>query len=83
MGRQKSSRRAGLKVAQYEVLGWRSEKATRPGRGDRRALTLGNPDAIDQELNIPIVPGGTDIFFCLISEPRTLSGLGYFQSLRD
>jgi hypothetical protein len=68
-----------MKVAQHEVLGWRSEKATRPGRDDRRAFTLGNPDAIDQELNIPIVPGGTDIFYCLISQPRKLSGLRYFH----
>ncbi|MGA8479181.1 MAG: hypothetical protein WB696_14605, partial [Chthoniobacterales bacterium] len=32
---EESSRRDPMKVAQYEVLGWRSEKATRPGRDDR------------------------------------------------
>jgi hypothetical protein len=79
MRRQKSSRRDGMKVAQYEVLGRCSEKATRPGRDDRRALALESPDAIDQELNIPIVPGETDIFSCLISQARKLSGLDYFH----
>jgi hypothetical protein len=29
--RPESSRRDSMKVAQYEVLGWRSEKPTRPG----------------------------------------------------
>jgi hypothetical protein len=29
------SRRDPMKVAQYEVLGWRSERVTRPGRDDR------------------------------------------------
>ena len=70
-----------MQVAQYPAaagLGWGSEKAIRPERDDRRALTLGNPDAIDQELNIPIVPGG-DIFFCLISQSRSCRMLGYFH----
>jgi hypothetical protein len=57
-----------MKVAQHEVLGWRSEKPTRPGWDDRRAFTLGNPDPIDQGLNVSIVPAGTDILFCLISQ---------------
>jgi hypothetical protein len=29
------SRRDPMKVAQYEVLGWRSERVSRPGRDDR------------------------------------------------
>jgi hypothetical protein len=32
-----TSRRDPMKVAQYEVLGWRSERVTRPGRDDRLA----------------------------------------------
>jgi hypothetical protein len=32
-----------MKVAQYEVLGWRSKKTARPGRDDRRLLTLVKP----------------------------------------
>ena len=35
----------GFIEAQYEVLGWRSEKATRPGRDDRRLVTLVKPQA--------------------------------------
>jgi hypothetical protein len=31
--------------AQYEVLGWHKKKATRPGRDDRRLLTLVKPHA--------------------------------------
>jgi hypothetical protein len=65
-----------MKVAQYEVLGWRSEKPTRPGWDDRQTFTLGNPDPIDRGLNISIVPGGTDIFFCHISQYEVL---GYFH----
>ena len=41
--------------AQYEVLGWRSEKASRPGRDDRQLLTLVKPHARDQEPNLSIV----------------------------
>jgi hypothetical protein len=40
MRREDSSRRDSMKVAQYEVLGWRSKKTTRPGRDDRRLPTL-------------------------------------------
>jgi hypothetical protein len=71
-----------VKVAQYPAaagLGWRSEKATRPGWDDRRALTVGNPDAIDQTQNISIVPGWTDIFFCLIFQSGSCRMLGYFH----
>jgi hypothetical protein len=47
MRREELSRRDLMKVAQYEVLGWRSEKATRPGRDDRRLFTLVKPQAKD------------------------------------
>jgi hypothetical protein len=30
-----------MKVAQYEVLGWRSERVTRPGRDDRLPACAG------------------------------------------
>jgi hypothetical protein len=52
-----------MKVAQYEVLGWRSEKATRPGWDDRPLLTLLRPHARDQKPNVSIVPGGANISF--------------------
>ena len=69
-----------LKVAQYEVLGWRSEKATRPGRDDRQLLTLVKPHARDQEPNVSIVPNWTDISFA--SFPST-SYWAFIGSLRD
>jgi hypothetical protein len=36
-----------MKVAQYEVLGWRFKKGDRPGWDDRWLLTLVNSDATD------------------------------------
>jgi hypothetical protein len=45
-----------MKVAHYEVLGWRSEKAPRPGWDDRRIQTLVKSHARDQEPNASIVP---------------------------
>jgi hypothetical protein len=47
MRREELSQRDLMKVAQYEVLGWRSEKATRHGRDDRRLFTLVKPQAKD------------------------------------
>jgi hypothetical protein len=38
--RRDSSRRDLTKVAQFEVLGWRSKKGNRPGRDDRRLLAF-------------------------------------------
>jgi hypothetical protein len=69
-----------MKVAQYEVLGWRSEKAPRPGWDDRRIQTLVKSHARDQEPNASIVPGGTDISLCNISQHFVL---GYFHWSRD
>ena len=34
-----------MKVAQYEVLGQRSQRAIRPGRDDRRMLAIAEPRA--------------------------------------
>ena len=55
------------KVAQYEVLGSRFRRK-RPGRDDRWLLTLVKRHTRDQELNVSIVPYGTDISFCVISQ---------------
>ena len=63
-----------MTVAQYEVLGHVFLKATRPGlsavvrttkegQDDRQLLTPVNTYATDQEPNLSIVPGGTDISF--------------------
>ena len=69
-----------MKVAQYEVLGSRFRKK-RPRRDDRCLLTLGKLHARDQERNVSIVPSGTDISSCIISQHFEL---GYFLlSLRD
>jgi hypothetical protein len=38
-----------MKVAQYEVLGWCSKKATRPGRDDRGAAYAGEVAYENQE----------------------------------
>jgi hypothetical protein len=67
--------------AQYEVLGWRSEKATRPGWDDRRPLTFAKAHAGDQEPDVSIVPGGTDISFCTF--PSTSYWATFIGSLRD
>ncbi len=79
---EESSRRDPMKVAQYEVLGWRSEKATRPGRDDRHLLTLVMPHAKDQEPSVSIVPCGTDILF-LASFPSTSYWATFIESLWD
>jgi hypothetical protein len=75
------SRRDSMKVAHYEVLGWRSEKATRPGRDDRRPLMLVKAHAGNQEPNVSIVPGGTRISFCTF--PSTSYWATFIGSLWD
>jgi hypothetical protein len=70
-----------MKVAQYEVLGWRSEKPTRPERDDRRPLMFVKAHAGDQETNASIVPGGTRISFCTF--PSTSYWATFIGSLRD
>jgi hypothetical protein len=75
------SRRDSMKVAHYEVLGWRSEKATRPGRDDRRPLMLVKAHAGNQEPNVSIVPGGTRISFC--TSPSTSYWATFIGSLWD
>ena len=81
---EESSRRDPMKVAQHEVLGWRSEKATRPGRDDRHLLRLVMPHSKDQEPNVSIVPNanGTDILF-LASFPSTSYWATFVESLWD
>jgi hypothetical protein len=64
-----------MKVAQYEVLGSRFRKK-RPGRDDRWLLTLMKLHSRNQKLNVSIVPSGTDISFCIISQHFVL---GYFH----
>jgi len=71
-----------MKVAQYEVLGWRLEKATRPGRDDQHLLALVMPHAKDQEPNVSIVTSGTDILF-LASFPSTSYRATFIESLWD
>ncbi len=51
-----------MKVAQYEVLGWRSEKAIRPARDDRRLRlrSLGKLHGRDEEPTVlSSLPGRT------------------------
>ena len=79
---EESSRRDPMKVAQHEVLGWRSEKAICPGRDDRHLLTLVMPHAKDQEPNVSIVPNGTDILF-FASFPSTSYWATFVESLWD
>jgi hypothetical protein len=62
-----------MKVAQYEVLGWRSETATRPGRDDRWLLTLVMPHTRDRMPNVSIVPEGRT--FAFESFPALRTGL--------
>ena len=71
-----------MKVAQYEVLGWRLERVTRPGRDDRICLLAPvKPYVRDEEPNVSIVPAGTDISFWIISQHFVLD---YFHCvLRD
>jgi hypothetical protein len=71
-----------MKVAQYEVLGWPSEKAIRPGRDDRRLITLVMPHTKDQESNVTVVPSGTGILF-LVSFPSTSYWATFIKSLWD
>jgi hypothetical protein len=78
---EEMSRRDSMKVAQYEVLGWRSQKATRPGRDDRRPLMFVKAHARDQEPNVSIVPAGTDISFSAF--PSTSYWPTFIGSLRD
>ena len=79
---EEMSRRDSMKVAQYEVLGWRSQKATRPGRDDRRPLMFVKAHAGDQEPNVSIVPNGTDILF-LASFPSASYWATFVESLWD
>ena len=73
-----------MKVAQCEVLGWRSEKAARPGRDDRRPLTFAKAYTGDQELDVSIVPTGTDISVCTFPSPESFRGWATFVgSFRD
>jgi hypothetical protein len=66
-----------MKVAQYEVLGWSSERGTRPGWDDRRPAYAREAVYVrDKEPNVSIVPPGTDISFCIISQHFVL---GYFR----
>jgi hypothetical protein len=76
-----------MKVAQYQVLGWRSEKsANRSGWDDRRLLTLLKPNARDQKSNASIVRGPGSwrdghLFFA--SFPSTSYWATLIGSLRD
>ncbi len=63
--------RDSMKVAQYEVLGWRSKKGTRPGRDDRGLLTLVKLHTRE--------PGARTL---LSSLPGRTSFLHYFPALR-
>ena len=53
-----------MKVAQYEVLGWRSRKTTRPGRDDRRLLTRVKPHTRGPGAKrlLSSLPGRTSLF---------------------
>ena len=61
-----------MKVAQYEVLGWRFKKTIRPGRGrdDRRLLTLLKPcmRGPGAKTLLSSLPGRT-FFFALFPSP--------------
>jgi hypothetical protein len=78
-----------MKVAQYEVLGWHLEKATRPERDDRELLIVVKPHAKRPGtiLFSSIVPGpesgagGTDISFTLF--PSTSYWATFTGALRD
>ncbi len=62
-----------MKVAQYEVLGWRSEKATRLGRDDRELLILVKPHAKRP---------GAQLFYLLSSLAGRTYLLHHFPALR-
>jgi hypothetical protein len=66
-----------MKVAQYEVLGWRSKKTTRPGRDGSTAAYAGEAAyERTRSQKTSIVPAGTDVSFCIISQHFVL---GYFH----
>jgi hypothetical protein len=67
----------GCSYAQYEVLGSSSERGTRPGWDDRRLLTPVKPCVREKEPNVSIVPAGTDISLCIISQHFVL---GFYEA---
>jgi hypothetical protein len=65
-----------MKLAQYEVLGWRSKKRPVPD-GTIEAPYAGEAAyERTRNQNTSIVPGGTDASFCIISQHFVL---GYFH----
>ncbi len=71
-----------MKVAQYEVLGWRSKKTTRPGWDDRRLLTLVKPHTRGPGAKTlrSSLPGRTSL--CALF-PSTSYWATFIESLRD
>ncbi len=65
-----------MKVAQYEVLGWREKNG--PSRTGRSRVPYVGEAAYERtwSQNTSIVPGGTDASFCIISQHFVL---GYFH----
>jgi hypothetical protein len=65
-----------MKVAQHEVLGWRSKN--NPSRTGRSMAPYAREAAYERtrNQNASIVPDGTDVSFCMISQHFVL---GYFH----
>ena len=65
-----------MKVAQYEVLGWRLKND--PSRTGRSTATYAAEAVYERtrSQNTSIVPAGTDVLFCVISQHFVL---GYFH----
>ncbi|HEX3444967.1 MAG TPA: hypothetical protein VHS80_09635 [Chthoniobacterales bacterium] len=69
-----------MKVAQYEVLGWSSEKASRPGRDDRFLATLAKSRTGDQA---PTVRSFLRDGLAFLFRPGTAYRTTFVASLRD
>ncbi len=74
--RGNQSRRDLTKVAQYEVLGQRSQRAIRPGRDDRRMLAIAELGARPKAERFyrPLRDG---LVFCFISQHFVL---GFYEA---
>jgi len=70
-----------MKVTQYEVLGWGSEKVIRPGQDGRSAGYTCEARYGRQRAESSIVPVGTDT--SLECQPSTSCWATFIRSLRD
>ena len=75
---ENQSRRDLTKVAQYEVLGYRfKERSVPDGTIDQCRQSLSG--VRDRKPILSIVPYGTDVSFCIISQSGSCRILGYFH----